>query len=256
MADMVTIYFNCRYNYLDKNILRSIALAEYVMIPWKLLDKTTVPGNAGELTLFQRDSEFSMRINGEELMNSRAHNSEDALAELGCARIADRACAKVLIGGLGMGYTAAAALRSLRSDSEVVVAELVPAVIRWNRHELAELTGSVLANDRVKMVEIDIAKLLRETQPQTYDAILLDVDNGPRALVRQGNDWLYSAAGLKRAWDALRPEGVLAVWSAAFDTSFVRRLHGAGFETRETQAKVRSEKGRGTHTVWVALKRS
>jgi spermidine synthase len=225
------------------------------LIPWKLLDKVPVPGKSGELSLFQRGTEFSLRINGQELMNSNAHTSEEMLAELACTRIADRVNAKVLIGGLGMGYTAAAALRSLRPDGEVVVAELVPAVIRWNRHELADLTGNVLINDRVTIHEIDIIKLLQETRPRTFDAILLDVDNGPRALVRRENDWLYSPAGLTMINAMLRRKGVLAVWSAAADNSFVKRLHAVGFETHQTLVSVRGEKRGGAHIVLLAIKR-
>jgi spermidine synthase len=212
------------------------------LIPWKLLDKVAVPGKGGELSLFQRGSEFSMRINKLELMNSCAHRSEELLAELACARIADRAQAKVLIGGLGMGFTAAAALRSLPPDGEVVVAELVPAVIRWNRHEFAGLTGNALNNDRISIQEIDIIKLLHETRPRTFDAILLDIDNGPKALVRQENDWLYSAAGLAMVKAILRRKGVLAVWSAGLDKSFTKQLHAAGFEAQEMKVSAQGEK--------------
>jgi spermidine synthase len=180
------------------------------MIPWELLGSAQAPENGPELRLYRRGEEFSIRVNGSELMNSRVHGSEDALAELACARIAGCPHPTVLIGGLGMGYTTAAALRHLGPDGRVVVAELVPAVVEWNRGPLAALAGHPLQDIRVTVQEVDVARILKEER-LAYDAILLDVDNGPEGLTSKCNDWLYSSAGLGAAYAALRPAGVLAV---------------------------------------------
>jgi spermidine synthase len=155
-------------------------LLEVSMIPWQLLDGTQVPGENNDLRLYQRGGEFSIRVGGSELMNSRVQGSEDAMAELACARIASLRCPHVLIGGLGMGYTLAAALNRLGTESRVVVAELVPAVVAWNRGPLAALAGRPLDDGRVTVREVDVAQIL-QAEHQAYDAILLDVDNGPRA---------------------------------------------------------------------------
>ena len=226
------------------------------MVPWITLDKVPIPGTNGELTLLRHGAEFSIRVNCEELMTSRAHASEEALAELACKRIAGRAGAEVLVGGLGMGYTAAAALKALRPDGKVIVAELLPSVIRWNRHELAELTGKALVdNDRVIIREIELGQMLREARPESFDAILLDVDNGPEALTRSGNSWLYSKTGLATAKNVLRPEGILAVWSATFNNAFVKLLRGAGFDVDEVHARARNGTGGKKHTIWLAEKK-
>jgi len=221
------------------------------MIPWKLLGRAPVPGGEDELMLFQRDEEFSIRITRHgELMNSRVHGSEDALAALACARLAGRARPRLLIGGLGMGFTLAAALRELRLDAEVVVAELVPAVVAWNRGALGAQAGNPLLDARVSVQEIDVARLLRAGRT-AYDAILLDVDNGPEGLTRNANDWLYGNAGLAAAFDALRTDGILAVWSAGGDSDFTDRLRRAGFEAEEVRVRARKSKG-ARHTIWLA----
>ena len=225
------------------------------MIPWELLDKALVPGNSKELRLYRRGREFSIRVHGCELMNSRAHGSEDALAELACARVADRPRPRVLIGGLGMGYTLASALRRLGASARVVVAELVPAVVDWNRGPLADLAGHPLQDTRVTVREIDVARIL-ETEHQAYDAILLDVDNGPDGLTRESNNWLYSRIGLDAAFAALRPAGVLAVWAASHNQSFSRRLKLAGFEVTEVHARARGPHGGAHHTIWLAVRGS
>ena len=220
------------------------------MIPWEFLESAQVPGNGGELGLYRRDTEFSIRVGNRELMNSRLHGSEEALAELACARIAGRARPRILIGGLGMGFTLAAALRRL-GEGRVTVAELVPTVVAWNRGPLAALAGHPLQDARVTVQEIDVAQILRATH-QAYDAILLDVDNGPEGLARRENDWLYARPGLEAAHTALRPAGVLAVWSAAPKQVFARRLRGVGFTVDEVHVPARnSGKGR-RHTIWLA----
>jgi spermidine synthase len=221
------------------------------MIPWELIDSSQVPGTGGVICLYRRGREYSIMVNGSELMNSRAHGSEDALAELACARIADRQSPQVLIGGLGMGYTTAAALRRLGGDARVVVAELVPAVVEWNRGALSDLAGHPLQDGRVTVREIDVARILKAEQ-RAYDAILLDVDNGPEAMTSNGNQWLYSRNGLDAAFAALRPGGVLAVWSAGPDQAFFKRLGQAGFEVEEVHVRA-LRPGKGVrHTIWLA----
>ncbi len=221
------------------------------MIPWQLLDSVPVPEGAGTLHLYRRGAEFSIRVDGCELMNSRVHGSEDALAELACARLAGLASPRVLIGGLGMGYTAAAALSRLSAQAEVVVAELFPAVVAWNRGILAGLAGTPLDDGRVSLRVIDIAKILK-TDRQGYDAILLDVDNGPEGLTRSGNDWLYTKGGLLAARAALKPSGILAIWSATPDPAFSKLLRQTGFTVEEAATRARGRKGGSRHMIWLA----
>jgi spermidine synthase len=221
------------------------------MVPWELLDSAAVPGCKGELRLYRRGHEFSIRLDRNELMNSRSHGSEDALAELACARVAGRSGPRVLIGGLGMGYTTAAALHRLGVDSRLVVAELVPAVVKWNNGPLADLAGRPLQDDRVTVREIDVAQILK-MEHRAYDAILMDVDNGPESLARKANDWLYSRAGLDAAFTALRPAGVLAVWSAGPNRAFSQRMRDAGFEVDEVCVRSRGRRSGARHTIWLA----
>jgi spermidine synthase len=221
------------------------------MIPWKLLDIAQVLGEKKDLRLYQRGGEFSIRVDGSELMNSRVHGSEDAMAELACARIASLPCPKVLIGGLGMGYTLAAALNRLDTESRVVVAELVPAVVTWNRGPLAALAGHPLDDDRVTVREVDVAQIL-QAEHRAYDAILLDVDNGPRGLTRKSNGWLYTRTGLDAAFTALRPAGVFALWSASPDQAFAQLLRKVGFEVDEKRVRARGPSGGGYYTIWIA----
>jgi len=223
------------------------------MIPWELLDSAQAPESGEELRLYRRGGEFSIRVGGRELMNSRTHGSEDALAELACARIAHRPCPRVLIGGLGMGYTTAAALHRLGADGQVVVAELVTAVVAWNRGPLADLAGRPLQDARVAVREADVAQILR-TEQRAYDAVLLDVDNGPAGLTRKSNDWLYARAGLEAAHAALRAAGVLAVWSASPDRAFAKRLRRAGFEVTEVGVRARGPGRGGRHIIWLAVR--
>jgi spermidine synthase len=221
------------------------------MTPWILLDSAQVPGNGGELRLYRRGNEFSIKIVGRgELMNSRVHGSEDALAEHTCARLAGCLKPQLLIGGLGMGFTLAAALRHAGDQAQVVVAELVPAVVAWNRGLLGEQAGHPLRDPRVIVREGDVARLLIAGQ-QAYDAILLDVDNGPEGLTRRENDWLYSTNGLNAAYAVLRPRGVLAVWSAGPDQAFMQRLRKVGFEVDEVRVRAHGSKG-ARHIIWLA----
>jgi spermidine synthase len=203
------------------------------------------------LRLYRREDVFSIRIAGRgELMNSRVHGSEDALAEQTCARLADCTSARLLIGGLGMGFTLAAALRVLGGQAQVLVAELVPAVVEWNRGVLGESAGHPLRDRRVSVRTGDVARIIAEAQ-QAYDAILLDVDNGPEGLTRRQNDWLYGIDGLNAAWAALRPQGVLAVWSAGPAADFLQRLRKTGFTVDEVRVHAHGTKGT-RHVIWFA----
>lgn len=220
------------------------------MIPWEFLDSAPVPGSGEALRLYKRGDEFSIRVERHELMNSRVHDSEDTLAELACARIGDRPRPRVLIGGLGMGYTLAAALHRLGAEAQVIVAELVPAVVAWNRGPLADLAGRPVQDNRVTVREVDVARILEEG-PRRYDAIVLDIDNGPESLTVKSNDWLYARAGLDAAFAALRPEGVLAIWSAAPDRVFTQRLRRVGFTVHEVRVAARGSRGGRLHTIWI-----
>ncbi len=217
-----------------------------------LLDSARVP-DGGELRLLQDGAHHVIKVaGGGDLMSTRMHGSEDALAEIGCAGIATRTAARVLVGGLGFGFTLAAALARLRADARVVVAELVPAVVEWNRDRVGAHAGHPLRDARVAVHTGDVAEPMRR-EPGAWDAILLDVDNGPEGLVREANDGLYSHAGLAIAHAALRPHGVLAVWSAHRDATFAKRLRDSGFEVEEIA--VRAHAGRGArHRVWRATK--
>ncbi len=223
------------------------------MIPWDLLDTADVPGNGGSLRLLRRGAEFSMRLGPHELMNSRAHGSEEALAKIACSKIGGRARPRVLLGGLGMGFTLRAALDLLGADARLVVAELVPAVGAWNRGPLAGVSGHSLADARVGVREADVGAVIR-SERSAYDAILLDVDNGPEALTRKANERLYDVAGLKAAQAALRPGGVLAVWSAGPDRNFIRRLRKIRFEVDEVRVRARGTRGGARHIVWIATR--
>lgn len=224
------------------------------MVPWQLLDRTQVPGGRGELTLHRRGAELSIRIDGLELMNSRVYASEDALSERGCARVASRPKARVLIGGLGMGYSLRTALSALRDDARVVMAELVPAVVEWNRAHLGHLADHPLRDPRVELRNEDVGRVIRE-RSAAFDAILLDVDNGPDGLTRASNDWLYGAAGLAAAHAALREHGVLGVWSAGPDPGFVRRMRAARFEVEQIPASSRGRGKGSAHVIWLATRR-
>ena len=217
------------------------------MVPRVLLGTAQVPGG-GELRLLQRGAEFSIMLGANELMNSRLSGSEEALAEQACDRIGARPGARMLIGGLGMGFTLRAALARLGADAEVAVAEIVPAVVEWARGPMAALHGESLTDPRTRIFEGDVAAAIAEG---AWDAILLDVDNGPDGISRPGNDRLYGAAGLARARAALRPGGVLAVWSAHPDPAFTQRLARGGF--RVEAVGVRAGRARGArHTIWLA----
>jgi len=225
------------------------------MIPWVQLDVAVVPGDGGELRLMRRGGEFSIMAGGIELMSTRLSGSEEALAALTCARLGGRPAPEVLIGGLGMGFTLRAALAALGADAAVTVAELVPEVVAWARGPLAAVHGASLADPRVSVFEGDVGVLIG-AGAANWDAILLDVDNGPEGLMRRANDDLYDAYGLGQARAALRTGGVLGVWSSGPHAAFAKRLGAAGFSVEELRVRANA-RGRGgaRHVIWLATKR-
>ena len=222
------------------------------MVPWVHLDTVAIPGEQDALRLMQRGDEFSIRIGTIELMNNRLRGSEEALATLTCARLHDRPRARVLIGGLGMGFTLRAALDGLGSEASVVVAELVPAVAAWARGPLAKLFAGSLDDPRVELRLEDVSRSI-QSGPAQYDAILLDVDNGPEGLTRRANDRLYDMWGLRRARYALRSGGILAVWSGGPDRKFKARLQRSGFAVDEMRVHANGSSGR-RHVLWLATR--
>jgi spermidine synthase len=223
------------------------------MIPWSQLDTAQVPGGGGELRLMRRGAEFSIKLGQNELMNSRLSGSEQALATLACDRIRARKRPRILIGGLGMGFTLRAALAVLGAEAQIIVAELVPSVVAWARGPLAEVFGDSLIDPRVRIREEDVGHLIRGER-STFDAILLDVDNGPEGLTRKANDALYSVAGLSAAHTALRPGGVLAVWSSGPNPKFTRRLRKTGFGVDEVRVTAKGPRGGARHVIWIATR--
>ena len=220
------------------------------MIPWVPLDTATVPGSNSELRLLRRGGEFSIMAGATTLMNSRMSSSEIELAALACDRLRGRRNSRMLIGGYGMGFTLRAALAMLGPDAQVLVAELVPAVLEWARGPMAAFTAGCLDDPRVRVHQGDVGDVIRSKR-EKFDAILLDVDNGPDGLSRSANDRLYDLRGLQAARNALQPKGMLAVWSAAPNKEFVSRLARAGLAVEEI--KSRASKGRGVrHVIWVA----
>lgn len=222
------------------------------MLPWIQLDRAAIPGDAGDLRLKQRGSEFSIMLGATELMNSRLKGSEEALATMSIARIAGVAQPTMLIGGLGMGFTLRAALGALPKEAKVTVAELVPEVVNWARGPMADIHQGSLDDPRVEIHIGDVGGLIR-SRTRHFDAILLDVDNGPDGLTRTSNDSLYDLGGLNAARAALRPKGVLAVWSSGRDSAFTRRLRQVGFSTEEVSVRANGKRGGARHTLWFAV---
>jgi spermidine synthase len=220
------------------------------MIPLEHLASAHAP-DGEELRLMRRGEDFMIVVDRNELMNSRMSGSEEALATMTAERLGDRAAQRWLIGGYGMGFTLRAALGVLGPDAKVTVAELVPEIIAWARGPMAALANGCLDDPRVEVALADVADLIVRGRGG-YDAILLDVDNGPDGLVRDANDRLYTPAGLATARATLKPGGVLAVWSAAPDKAFAARLHRAGFEVDEVTVRARSNGKGPRHTIWFA----
>ncbi|MGX8011698.1 hypothetical protein ACVDG8_023350 [Mesorhizobium sp. ORM8.1] len=220
------------------------------MIPWVQLDSARTPDGAQELRLKRRGAEFSIMLGTNELMNSRLSGSEEALATLSSERLAGRRRPRILIGGLGMGFTLRAALAAFGADAAITIAELVPEVVAWARGPMAEIFDGCLDDPRVTVREADVGQLIK-AESAAWDAILLDVDNGPEGIVYKGNDSLYSAAGLATALTALKDGGVLAVWSQGPDSGFTRRLKQAGFAVEEINTRANGKRG-ARHVIWIA----
>lgn len=220
------------------------------MQPRELIGIAKVPGG-DELRLFRRQDDFMIVLGGNELMSSRVRGSEEALALMTCERLQDRKAPHFLIGGYGMGFTLRAALADLGPSARVTVAELVPEIIDWARGPMAALTAGCLDDPRVQLVSGDVAAAIGAAR-NGYDAILLDVDNGPDGLTRAANDQIYASRGLAAAKAALKPNGILAIWSAAPDTAFSRRLKQAGFAVEEASVRARSNGKGARHVIWFA----
>lgn len=224
------------------------------MIRWSHLATAKAPGGVDELKLMQRGTEFSIMLGTNELMNSRLSGSEEALAVLAHERLEKITAPRILIGGLGMGFTLRAALSAFADDARVCVAELVPEIVEWARGPLAAVFGTCLDDPRVTLHVGDVAALIK-SEKTAYDAILLDVDNGPDGLTRQENDGLYSTRGLAIAHAALRPGGVLAVWSSGPDAAFTQRLKRAGFAVDEVTVRANGKRGGARHVIWFATRK-
>jgi spermidine synthase len=221
------------------------------VIPRILIDTARVPDSNEDLRLFRRGSEFSIMLGQNELMNSRLSGSEEALAKLTCERIRELPAPRLLIGGLGMGFTLRAALAVLGPHAEVVVAELIPSVLDWARGPMAELFGDCLSDRRV-LVRVGDVRQAIGAGPKAFDAILLDVDNGPQALAREANESLYTAKGLDAARAALRPGGLLAVWSSGDNPKFEERLRRCGFRVETIRTRANGARGGARHIIWLA----
>ena len=218
---------------------------------WTELGAAPIPDTEQTLFLYQGKDDFFIKISGGgELMSTRKHGSEDALGRLPCERLKNPQAAQVLIGGLGMGFTLAEVLKSVGAEALVTVAELIPEVVEWNRGPLGEYSGNPLDDPRTRIYVGDVAKLLRQSSA-CFDVIALDVDNGPEGLTKSANDWLYSSAGIVAAQRALRPNGILAYWSAGPDQAFHDRLRRCGFIVEEVTVFAHGKKG-ARHTIWLA----
>jgi len=218
-----------------------------------LLGTARVPGDGAELRCFHLNGEYSIWVDGNELMSSHTHGSEQALAELSLARLGPRVAPRVLVGGLGMGFTLGRALALVDAQAQVDVAELVPEVVTWNRELLGQFAGHPLRDPRTHLIVGDVGAVLSGA-PAVYDAVMLDVDNGPARLSRSANDDLYADRGLATAREALRPGGVLAVWSTDDNPVFDARLRRCGFHVKKHTVRSRRTHG-PQRTIWVALRR-
>jgi spermidine synthase len=221
---------------------------------WITIDSSTIPGSDTELTLSQCNDDFAIRVSGlpGDLMNSRRHHFADALTEFACTRLSAIENAQILVGGPGMGFTLVEVPKTVGVSAEVIVAELVPAVVEWNRGLLGRCAGRPMEDGRTHVHLGDVADLLKQ-RADKFDAILVDIDNGPEAMTHSDNEWLYSVAGLKRIYEKLRPEGIVAIWSARADQIFTTRLKKTGFNVQLRTVRARPGKG-SRHTIFVAQK--
>jgi spermidine synthase len=218
------------------------------MKPTERLASTVTP-DGSTLELLRHDRDYVIRAEGYDLMTSRQRGSEEAMMALACPEPGADAC--VLVGGLGMGFTLAATLALLPATAKVVVSELVPAIVEWNRGPLGELAGHPLDDPRTELVLGDVADVIRRSEAR-FDAILLDVDNGPEGLTRKANDRLYDLKGLRSALVALKPNGVLAVWSSTPSKRFTDRLRAAGFRAEQIRVGASEEGGGARSVIWIA----
>jgi spermidine synthase len=225
------------------------ARTDEVDAPIELIDSADIPGG-GQLRLLRCGADFAIHFGDEELMGSQAFQSEQALAELAIRHMGKR-CDRILIGGLGMGFTLGAALAALPGTAAITVAELVPKVVTWAKGPLAHLFGGSLADPRVSIAIADVHDVI-DAAEQAFDAILLDVDNGPDGLIQLANERLYCDWGLRAAYSALRPGGVLAIWSAYEDDAFFGRLKKTGFEVDEMKVDDTQGRERAPYTIWLA----
>jgi spermidine synthase len=229
------------------------------MRPWDVIDSASVPDDDGTMFLLNRGGEWAVHVDERQLMTNREHGSEVALATEACERLHpdDLPSARILVGGMGMGFTLAAALRQVGPEGRVTVAELVPAVVAWNRdYQMGKASGYPLNDPRSEVYLGDVGDLI-DRPPLPWHAILLDVDNGPNHLTRPNNGWLYQGQGVDAAWAALVPGGVLGIWSAASDPALTRRLRRRGFLTdmlHHTEAGRPTADGSGTHVLWMATR--
>jgi len=226
-----------------------------ILKPFRNLAQTTTP-DGGLLSLHEHDSEFYLKLNGRQLMSSSANLSELDLARIGCAGLlkssAPRQDAHVLIGGLGFGFTLRGVLECLGESAWIDVAELLPEVVAWNREFLGALNGRLLEGNRVRVIVEDVLKVMRNAEVGTYDVILLDVDNGPVAMVQGGNANLYKRQGFEAITRALKPGGQVAFWSASQDLPFLQRLSAAGFKVQTHESKAHERSKRAGHYIYVA----
>ena len=220
------------------------------MKPWETLAVATAPGGS-RFELRRRDDNYVIRADDHDLMTSRSHASEDAMMSLACPRPRAHAC--ILIGGLGMGYTLAATLDLLPPGGSVVVSELVPEVVEWNRGPLGPLAGHPLDDPRTDLIVGDVADVIKDSVSR-FDAVLLDVDNSVDSFTRAGNSWLYTPEGLATAHRSLRPRGALAIWSVGTETTFEGRLRAAGFAASTHPVRGRDKRG-GHYSILVGRRR-
>ena len=224
------------------------------MTPRELLGTANIPGGHEELRLFRRGADFMIVLDRNELMSSRMSGSEEALAVMTLERLRGRPAPEILIGGYGMGFTLRAALAAVDRDARLTVVELVAEIIDWARGPMAAMTAGCLDDPRVALRIDDVGEAIRSATSD-YDAILLDVDNGPDGLVRRANNGLYTQNGLAAAKAALKPGGVLAIWSAGQDNAFAKSLSDAGFIVDEVAVRARSNGKGAKHIIWFAQKR-